>query len=87
MERAEVLKNQGNEVTLLQVGNLLGGATQPSRSNNDNRIGGTLYSSFVNISDMEFFLVYKLDNSRLTKLDLMKEFEGNKKKRIKLENL
>jgi len=87
MERAEVLKNQGNEVTLLEVGNLLGGAAQPPISNNDNQIGGTLYSSFINISDMEFFLVYKLDNSRLTKLDLMKEFEGNKKKRIKLENL
>ena len=87
MERAGQLKNQGKEVTLLQVGNLLGGASQPPRSNNDNRIGGTLDSSFISISDMEFFLVYKLDNSRLTRLDLIQEFEGNKKKRIKLENL
>jgi hypothetical protein len=31
-----------------------------------NRIGGTLYSSFISITDLEFYLVNKLDNSRHT---------------------
>lgn len=87
MEKAEQLKDQNEEVSLLQVGNLLGGAAQPPRSNNENRTGGTLYSSFINISDMEFFLVYKLDNSKMTKLDLAQEFEQKKKRKIKLETL
>ena len=86
-ERTRQLRDQKEPVTLLQVGNLLGAAAQSPRSNSENRIGGTLYSSFINISDMEFFLVYKLDNTRLTELNLIQEFESNKKKRIKLENL
>lgn len=86
-ERTSLLRGQKEPVTLLQVGNLLGGAAQAPISNSENRIGGTLYSSFINISDMEFFLVYKLDNSRMIKLDLMQEFNRNKKKKIYMENL
>ncbi len=51
----------------------------------DNRVGGTLYSSFINITDMEFILVYKLDNTKITRLDLKGVFKEGKKKRIKLK--
>jgi hypothetical protein len=38
----------------------------------------------IGISDMEFVLVYKLDNQRVTRLDLQEEFAGSRKKKIKL---
>lgn len=87
IERSRQLRDQKETVTLLQAGNLLGGAAQPPISNSENRTGGTLYSTFINISDMEFFLVYKLDNTRMIKLGLMQEFKSNKKRKIYLENL
>ena len=39
-----------------------------------------LYSSFINIFDMDFILVYQLDNTKITHLDLNEEFRGRKKK-------
>jgi len=51
------------------------------------KIGGSLYATFINISDMEFKLVYQLNNSKITKLDLKKEFEKPRKQKIKLDNL
>lgn len=83
--RVEHLLNRDQEATLIQVGNILGGAAQSPGENEAGRVGGTLYSTFINISDMEFVLVYKLDNAKNTKLDLRKEFDANKKRRIKLE--
>ena len=83
--RIQHLQNTNEPVTLLQVGNVLGGAAQPPLKNNENRQGGTLYSTFINITDMEFVLVYKLDNARITKLDLIQEFLVGKKRKIKLD--
>jgi len=33
---------------------------------------------------MEFVLVYQLDNTKVTSLDLNEEFKGTKRKKIKL---
>jgi hypothetical protein len=52
--------------------------------NESGRVGGTLYTSFINITDMEFVLVYKLDNHKLTRLDLLDEFAKKRKQKIKL---
>jgi hypothetical protein len=69
---------------LRAVGDVIAGAVQVPRAGEDNRVGGTLYSSFINISDMEFVLVYKLDNEKVTMMDLKAAFKGKEKKQIKL---
>jgi choloylglycine hydrolase len=84
IERANQLSQKDTIVNLLQVGNLLGGAAQSPKSDSNNRIGGTLYSSFIDISKMKFFLVYKLDNNKLTYLDLNEEFSSFRRRKIKL---
>lgn len=84
-ENIKTLEDAGKEVTLKQVGNLLGPAVQVPRANAEGKIGGTLYSSFMDISKMEFVLVFKLDNTKITRLDLNEEFANKKKRKIKLE--
>ena len=78
---------QANEepIDLRKVGNVAAKAVQPQRKNENGKTGGTLHSTFINITDMEFVLVFKLDNSKTTKLDLKKEFASNKKRKIKLK--
>jgi hypothetical protein len=45
---------------------------------------GTPYSSFLNISDLKFVLVYQLDNTKINRLDLNAKFRNNRKRRIDL---
>ena len=78
------LEESDQAVDLKTVGNAIAGAVQVPRAMEDNRVGGTLYSSFIGISDMEFVLVYKLNNDKITRLDLKDEFKKGDKKRIKL---
>ena len=66
------------------VGNAVATAVQAPGEAEDGRVGGTLYSSFINITDMDFVLVYQLDNTRITRLDLKKVFQEGEKKRIDL---
>lgn len=83
--RIHHLQERREPVTLIQVGNVVGGAAQSPKEYEKKRIGGTLYSTFINLSDMEFVLVYQLDNSNITKLNLKSEFDKNRKRKIKLE--
>ncbi|KAA3613738.1 MAG: penicillin acylase [Calditrichaeota bacterium] len=78
------LNKSAPEISLREVGNTVAGAVQVPREVENGKIGGTLYSSFINISDMEFILVFKLDNTKITKLDLNEEFARKKKRKIKL---
>ncbi len=82
----ELQRLQGLEtpVDLKMIGNAGAKAVQTPRKTAEGREGGTLYTSFIDITDMKFVLVYKLDNSKVTQLDLMSEFEKGKKRRIPL---
>ncbi|MDW7694540.1 carcinine hydrolase/isopenicillin-N N-acyltransferase family protein [Flammeovirgaceae bacterium SG7u.111] len=83
-ENIDLLEQKEEAATLLSVGNVLGRAAQPPKPDADGKVGGTLYSSFINLSDMEFVMVYKLDNQKVTKLDLATEFANTKRQKIKL---
>ena len=83
--RLDQMEEADQTVNLKVIGNVIAGAVQVPQTIEDNRVGGTLYSSFINISDMEFILVYQLDNSKITRLDLKGVFKEGKKKRIKLK--
>lgn len=74
-----------SSVDLKKIGNVIARAVQPPRANEKGRIGGTLYSTFINISDMQFVLVFKLDNSKIIRLNLKSEFKKRKKQKIKLQ--
>lgn len=78
------LESSGIPIGLREVGNIGAKAVQPPQEI-DGKTGGTLYSSFFNLTDMEFVLVYQLDNSKITKLNLNTEFAKGKKQTIKLK--
>ena len=78
------LTENNDTVNLLTVGNALAKAVQSPIKNEEGRTGGTLYSTFIDVSEMEFVLVYQLDNSNITRLNLKEEFAKTTKRKIKL---
>ena len=86
-EKLNQLNESKENLDLKIIGNAIAGAAQSPQKYENGENGGTLYSSFINVSDMEFVLVYKLDNTKITMLDLKKEFEKPRKQKIKLDNL
>ena len=83
-ERVSKLKQSEDPINLKSFANVISGAVQVPQKNNEGREGGTLYTSFINITDMEFILVPKLDSEKAIKLDLKTEFLNTKKKKIRL---
>jgi len=80
--------NETNETPdLNKIGNAIGGASQSPRKDENGKTGGTLYTSFINITNMEFVLVYKLENSKIVKLELVNEFGKKRNQKITLDNL
>ncbi|MBC9930535.1 carcinine hydrolase/isopenicillin-N N-acyltransferase family protein [Chitinophaga qingshengii] len=87
MEAAvQQLQASSSPVGLKEVGNIAARAVQPMATGGPYRKAyGTLYTSFINITDMEFVLVYKLDNAKQTKLDLKAEFAKPTARTISLQ--
>jgi len=81
--------NQSEEnsdtLDLIEIRNAMGQSAQMPKQAKEGRTEGTLYSTFINITDMEFILVYQLDNTRVTKLDLKLEFDKPKIQKIILK--
>ena len=84
-DRVTKLNESKETVDLRLFGNVIAGAVQPQRKDSKGKDLGTLYSTFINISEMEFVLVYQLDNSNITRLNLKEEFAKTNKRRIKLK--
>lgn len=83
----ETLEKSKDSISFLKVANTIGNAVQIPTVDKEGRTGGTLYSTFINISDMELILVYKLDNKKISKLDLQLEFKRPKGRKIELNSL
>ena len=79
-QRLQQLRSSNRPASLKEAGNAIAGSVQLPQEDKKGRIAGTLYTTFVNLTDMEFVLVYKLDKNKTTKLDLKKEFQGRKRK-------
>jgi predicted choloylglycine hydrolase len=84
-ENIKLFEVKQDTMTLARLRNVVGKAVQLPKSNDKGRQIGTLYSTFLNITDMQFVLVYKLDDTKLIKLDLTSEFENKKKRKIDLK--
>lgn len=78
-------KDSNDTIDLKAVGNVIGKAVQLPQADPTGKVGGTLYSTFIDLTEMKFVLVYKLDNSKIQKLDILKELQTDKKRKIKLE--
>lgn len=84
-QRMSQLMEMGEELDLRSLGNVLGEAAQAPREFEEGRVGGTLYSTFIDITDMKMVLVPKLDNSKALTLDLKEGFREGKRLKIKLQ--
>lgn len=83
-DRISKLEDSGEEITLLKIGNTFGQAVQPPRVSEEGQTGGTVYTTFIDITDGQFFLSYKLNNENVIKLDLNAEFARSRAKKIEL---
>ena len=84
-KRIHELETSGEEINLLKIGNTFGQAGKSPREIEKGKIGGTVYTSFINITDNKLFLSYKLSNDNITVLDLNSEFAMSKRKKIVLK--
>jgi penicillin V acylase-like amidase (Ntn superfamily) len=72
-------------VDLKSAGNVIAKAVQIPQADSTGKVGGTLYTTFIDLTEMKLVLVYKLDNSNIHKLDILTELQSGKKRRIQLE--
>ena len=80
------LSTSDRPTTLLEFGNCIAGSVQPEANINGNK-GGTLYSTFIDITNMRMVLSYKLSNENILKLDLNEAFASKKSRKIRLDKL
>ncbi|MFY0689457.1 MAG: penicillin acylase [Cyclobacteriaceae bacterium] len=83
-QRIALLSKSEQAPELRDIGNLIGGAVQVPRKTESGKVGGTLYSSFIDISDMKLIMVPKLSKEQVLRFDLKTEFAKGKKQKIKL---
>jgi penicillin V acylase-like amidase (Ntn superfamily) len=86
-KRLSELEKSGKDISLLDIGNTFGLAVQAPTKKDDGRVGGTVYTSFINITENKFVLSYKLSNEDIVKLDLNTEFQKSKPHRIDFKDL
>ncbi|MEM6720110.1 MAG: carcinine hydrolase/isopenicillin-N N-acyltransferase family protein [Bacteroidota bacterium] len=86
-DRIAAMEKGNEEINLLKVGNTFGQAVRPAGETPDGKMVGTLYATFINITDNEFVLSYKLSNENIVKLDLTKEFAKKKRQKIELKDI
>lgn len=79
------MEKDSTTVTVRGIGNALARGIQIPQADEKGRVGGTLYSTFINLSDMELTLVYKLDNTKTINFDLKKELDGTEERKIRLQ--
>jgi len=81
-ERIVAFRTQDEEATLLRVGNFIGGAVLLPRPDGEGRTIGTLYSTFLDLTNGQLVFVPRLDSSKAQKFDLTEEFGRKKGRKI-----
>ena len=77
-------KNENEPIDLKAVGNVIAKAVQMPQKDSSGKVGGTLYSSFIDLTEMELVIVFKLNNSRIEKLNIINELKKGKNRKIEL---
>ncbi|RAV98966.1 carcinine hydrolase/isopenicillin-N N-acyltransferase family protein [Pseudochryseolinea flava] len=86
-EKLSMLDKDTTAIGLGRFGNAISPAVQQPQTDASGRVGGTLYSTFINITDMEFVIVYKLEGKQVLKLNLNEQFRQRKRFTLSLKNL
>lgn len=71
-------------IDLKAVGNVMGKVVQLPQKDSTNKTGGTLYTTFIDLTAMRFVVVYKLDNSKIKKFDILAELHTGKRRKLKM---
>lgn len=74
-----------NSTDLKSVGNVMAKAVQLPQKDPSGKEAGTLYSTFIDLTEMKMVLIYKLDNSKIQQLDILSELKQGKKRKIRLD--
>lgn len=72
-------------LSIKDIGNVIGKVVQIPQKDLTGKFGGTLYTTFIDLTEMKFVLVYKLDNSKIQDIDIQKELNKGKSRKIKLK--
>ncbi|MCU0429138.1 MAG: hypothetical protein MUF42_04130 [Cytophagaceae bacterium] len=78
------LQSLNRSLSFLEVANILGHSVQPQSHDQEGRSGGTLYSCFISLSDMELICVGYYNSANKIKLDLKDEFKKKQSRKIKI---
>ena len=79
------LDEMKDTLTIKDIGNVIAKAVQIPQKDLTGKVGGTLYTTFIDLTEMKFVLVYKLDNSKIQDIDILKELNRGKTRKIKLK--
>lgn len=80
------MEKSDNEITLMKVGNTFAQVGQVASKIENDRLCGTVYTSFIDVTEGKFFLSYKLSNENVIKLDLNEEFAKKRCRKIELKD-
>ncbi|MGS0523795.1 hypothetical protein ACU8V7_00045 [Zobellia nedashkovskayae] len=72
-------------ITIKDIGNVIAKVVQVPQKDLTGKVGGTLYTTFIDLTEMKFVLVYKLDNSKIQDIDILKELNRGNARKIKLK--
>ncbi len=78
-------RNINDTIDLKVVGNVIAKAVQSPQKDSTDKVGGTLYSTFIDLTNMKMVFIYKLDNTNIQKIDIINELNIGKKRKIKLK--
>lgn len=81
IERIEIEE----KLSLSKIGNIIGKTAQIPKKINGKEIG-TLYTTFIDLTNLKFIISYKLSNSNIIKLKLNEEFASSRNRKIKLQD-
>ncbi len=87
IERIDKLESNSEQIDLNKIGNTFVLAVQPAREDENKRLGGTIYTSFIDVSENKFILSYRLSNDDVVILNLAEEFAKSKRQTINLQKV
>lgn len=78
-ERIKEMESSGNPIALSSMATIVTQAYQTPRTLDNGKTLGTLYTSFIDISEMKMVFLPKLDGEKVMQFDLNEEFKNPRK--------
>ncbi|MEP0264522.1 C45 family autoproteolytic acyltransferase/hydolase [Dokdonia sp.] len=78
-ERIKEMESSGDPITLPSMSAIVTQAYQTPRTLDNGKTLGTLYTSFIDITEMKMVFLPKLDSKKVMQFDLREEFKSKRK--------